>query len=153
MVRSLVGRLPTDDRLRQFAQNWKFDARMMSAAGLQVKAPDGDPMIAGYLLDPVARNVKLDDLARVRLGHEMLPYAAVAGELPHFGYVDLEKACAYAAEDADATLRLALHMEPEAGGRRGLGKLYDEVEAALEPRPEPNGGRGHRAEPRCADRA
>ena len=117
MVRSLVGRLLTDDRLRQFAQNWKFDARMMSAAGLQVKAPDGDPMIAGYLLDPVARNVKLDDLARVRLGHEMLPYAAVAGELPHFGYVDLEKACAYAAEDADATLRLALHMEPELRAR------------------------------------
>ena len=130
MVRSLVGRLLTDDRLRQFAQNWKFDARMMSAAGLQVKAPDGDPMIAGYLLDPVARNVKLDDLARVRLGHEMLPYAAVAGELPHFGYVDLEKACAYAAEDADATLRLALHMEPELRAK-GLSKLYDQVELPL----------------------
>ncbi len=130
MVRSLVGRLLTDERLKQYAQNWKFDARMMSAAGVPVKAPDGDPMIASYLLDPVARNLKLDDLARMRLGHEMLPYATVAGDVPHFGYVDLDKACSYAAEDADATLRLALHMEPEVRAH-GLGELYEQVELPL----------------------
>jgi len=130
MVRSLVGRLLTDERLKQYAQNWKFDARMMSAAGLQAKAPDGDPMIAGYLIDPIARNLKLDDLARQRLGHDMLPYNSVAADVPHFGYVDLDKACAYAAEDADATLRLALQMEPElrAGG---FARLYEQVELPL----------------------
>jgi DNA polymerase-1 len=130
MVRSLVGRLLTDERLKQYAQNWKFDARMMSAAGLQAKAPDGDPMIAGYLIDPVARNLKLDDLARQRLGHDMLPYNSVAADVPHFGYVDLDKACTYAAEDADATLRLALQMEPElrAGG---FARLYEQVELPL----------------------
>ena len=130
MVRSLVGRLLTDERLKQYAQNWKFDARMMSAAGLQAKAPDGDPMIASYLINPVARNLKLDDLARQRLGHEMMPYSSVAADLPHFGYVDLDKACAYAAEDADATLRLALQMEPELRAH-GLGQLYDQVELPL----------------------
>ena len=130
MVRSLVGRLLTDERLKQYAQNWKFDARMMSAAGLQAKAPDGDPMIAGYLIDPIARNLKLDDLARQRLGHDMLPYNSVAADVPHFGYVDLDKACTYAAEDADATLRLALQMEPElrAGG---FARLYEQVELPL----------------------
>ena len=42
----------------------------------------------------------------------------------------MDEACAYAAEDADATLRLALQMAPEIEGE-GLGLLYREVELPL----------------------
>jgi DNA polymerase-1 len=130
MVRSLVGRLLGDSDLQQYAQNWKFDARMMAAAGLNPLAPSGDPMIAAYLLDPVARNFGLDELARQRLGHDMIPYDAVAKGLAHFGHVDLQDACNYAAEDADATLRLALQMAPEIAAE-GLERLYRDVELPL----------------------
>jgi DNA polymerase-1 len=130
IVRSLVGRLLGDARLQQFAQNWKFDARMMASAGVRVNPPAGDPMIAAYLLDSVGRTVGLDDLARQRLGHTMIPYDAVASGKAHFGYVGLDDACSYAAEDADATLRLALQMAPQVDAA-GMGRLYREVELPL----------------------
>ena len=111
-VRALLSRLLSDDRLQRFAQNWKFDARVLGRYGFQVAGPTGDPMVAAYLLDPVRGSYKLDDLAQRLLQHHMIAYADIAEGLHHFGYVPLEKAVTYAAEDADATLRWPSDCEP-----------------------------------------
>ncbi len=131
-VRALLSRLLSDDRLQRFAQNWKFDARVLGRYGFQVAGPTGDPMVAAYLLDPVRGSYKLDDLAQRLLQHHMIAYADIAEGLHHFGYVPLEKAVTYAAEDADATLRLAIRLRAELESE-GMLALYDELELPLAP--------------------
>lgn len=131
-VRALVGRLLNDPRLDRFAQNWKFDARILAKYGFNLLPATGDPMIAAYLLDPVRGSYKLDDLAQRHLHHHMIAYKDVAEGLHHFGYVSLEKARAYAAEDADATLRLALKLRADLKEAKLLA-LYEEMELPLTP--------------------
>jgi DNA polymerase-1 len=129
-VKSLLGRLLNDERLARFAQNWTFDARVLMTHGWEILPPTGDPMLAAYLLDSVDRNYGLDALARKHLDHVMIPFADALGDLEHFGCVDLEAATRYAAEDADATLRLAIGLG-EALEAADLNRVYRTMELPL----------------------
>jgi DNA polymerase-1 len=122
-----------DPQLSKIGQNLKYDLLVLRRAGIEVKGPFFDTMIASYLAQPAAKSHGMDALASELLGHKTVSYAEVAGSGKKqigFEEVEVEKAVHYAAEDADITLRLAAALEPkldETGQRR----LFDEVEMPL----------------------
>ena len=72
-----------------------------------------DSMLAAFLADPSRRGFRLDDLARDLLQHTMIAFSEVTDRDAQFGRVPVEQATAYAAEDADVTLRVCDILEPE----------------------------------------
>ena len=122
-----------DPQLFKIGQNLKYDLLVLRRAGVEVRGPFFDTMIASYLAQPAAKSHGMDALASELLGHKTVSYAEVAGSGKKqigFEEVEVEKAVHYAAEDADITLRLAAALEPkldETGQRR----LFDEVEMPL----------------------
>jgi DNA polymerase-1 len=112
-------------------QNAKFDWLILARHGLSLPTPQGDPMLASYLLDPDSRH-GLDHLSQAWLGHQAIAFKDLS--LPknhHFGWVDLERALNYAAEDADLTWRLAARLREELEKSPALLELYDLVELPL----------------------
>ncbi len=108
-------------------QNLKFDMHVMENWGAPIKAAPWDTMIAAWLLDPERDSLKLESLGQSYLGFGGTPYADVAAKGTVFSEAPLEKAGAYAAEDADLCLRLKALLEPELE-RQGLLKLFLELE-------------------------
>jgi DNA polymerase I len=77
----------------------------------------------------------MDELAELHLGHMPIAYDEVTGtgrnRLP-FSQVPIERATAYAAEDADVTLRLWQVLRPQLRTNKSL-VLYEQVERRLIP--------------------
>ena len=75
----------------------------------------------------------MDELSVLHLGHKPIPYDEVTGtgrgRLP-FAEVPLDRATAYAAEDADVTLRLHALLRPRLR-QEGALALYEEVERRM----------------------
>ncbi len=72
-----------------------------------------DTMLMSACLDGGRWNHGMDDLVARHLGHQMIAFKDVAGSgksMVTFDKVPLEQAVAYAAEDADATWRLAAYF-------------------------------------------
>ncbi|MCB9777958.1 MAG: DNA polymerase I [Alphaproteobacteria bacterium] len=92
--------LLADPTLRKTGQNLKYDLQVLRSLGHDLAGIDGDTMLVDYLLD-VDRKHNLDDLAMRHLGHEMLHFKDVAGDVDmDFSRVSVADATAYAAEDA-----------------------------------------------------
>ncbi|WP_114392145.1 DNA polymerase I [Oleisolibacter albus] len=92
----------------KIGHNIKFDAQMFAKAGIRV-APIDDTMLMSYVLAGGKHGHGMDELALLHLGHSCISYDAVTGTGKAritFDRVPLDKATAYAAEDADITLRL-----------------------------------------------
>ena len=72
-------------------------------------APLDDTMVMSYALDGVGHRHGMDELSERYLGHTTIKYSDVTGSGKNkisFASVPVDKATAYAAEDADVTLRL-----------------------------------------------
>jgi len=109
--------------------NLKFDINVFRTAGLALRPPAFDSMIASYLVDATRSGHGLDALARGLLGHECTPIAAVIGsgrDERRFDQAPLSIAGPYAAEDADISLRLHDLLAPR------LAEMGDEVVALME---------------------
>jgi DNA polymerase I len=107
--------------------NAKYDWQVMRNFGAPMACALRDTMIAAWLLDAEAQSLALGALAERRLGNAGIAYEEVVPKGASFAMVPADKATAYAAEDADFTLRLHLLMEPELDDA-GLTKLYRELE-------------------------
>ncbi len=112
--------------------NVKFDWHIARRLGAPMKCALRDTMIAAWLLDADAPSLTLGALAERRLGRAGTAYDEVVPKGATFAMVPLDKAAAYAAEDADFTLRLHLAMEAELEAA-GLGSLYRDVEMPVVP--------------------
>ena len=91
-----------------------------------------DTMIIHYLLDPESRH-GMDHLARTLLNYSPVPIEELIGKGVRqitMDRVPIEKAAAYAAEDADVTLRLQLRLWPQLQ-QAGLEELYRTIEEPL----------------------
>lgn len=94
-------------------QNIKYDMRIMLNYGIEVASYD-DTMVMSYCCDGTQHGHGLDELAQTYFAHDMLKFKDLMEEIKketgqkdvNFSDVDLKKATAYAAEDADYTLRL-----------------------------------------------
>ncbi|MDO1580596.1 DNA polymerase I [Rhizobium oryzicola] len=123
-----------DPSVLKVAQNLKYDYLVMKRHGVTMQSFD-DTMLISYVLEAGAGNHGMDALSERWLGHTPIPYKDVAGSGKSqvtFDLVDIEKATAYAAEDADVTLRLWLVLKPRLAAE-GLTRVYERLERPLVP--------------------
>jgi len=113
-------------------QNAKYDLAVMARRGIRV-APYDDTMLISYVLEGGLHGHGMDELARLHLGHDPVPFKSVAGtgkSQKSFRHVALKPATQYAAEDADVTLRLWRLLKPRLA-REGLSTVYETLERPL----------------------
>ena len=115
-------------------QNLKFDRNILAGYGIELKAAAHDTMLQSYVLDSVATRHDMGSLARQYLDQSVTSYEEVAGKgakQVSFSQVAVEQAAAYAAEDADVTLRLHRKLWPQLAAEPGLRELYARIEIPL----------------------
>ena len=130
---SLKGLLE-DSSVLKVAQNLKYDYLLMKRYGIVTQGFD-DTMLMSYVLDAGATTHGMDTLSERWLGHTPIAFKDVAGSgksLVTFDRVDIDKATAYAAEDADVTLRLWMVLKPRLAAQR-LTSVYERLERPLVP--------------------
>ncbi|BCM81965.1 DNA polymerase I [Methylobacterium indicum] len=118
----------------KIGQNVKYDWLVLARHGIEVR-PFDDTMLISYVLDAGKGSHGMDELARRHLGHQPITFADVAGtgrQKITFDRVALDKATAYAAEDADVTLRLWRLMKPRLAAERRA-TVYETLERPLVP--------------------
>ncbi|MGV2106243.1 DNA polymerase I [Agrobacterium vitis] len=123
-----------DASVLKVAQNLKYDYLVMKRHGIVIRGFD-DTMLLSYVLEAGIGAHGMDSLSERWLGHTPIPYKEVAGSgksLVTFDLVDIDKATAYAAEDADVTLRLWLVLKPRLAAV-GLTRVYERLERPLVP--------------------
>ncbi|HEM62499.1 MAG TPA: DNA polymerase I, partial [Chloroflexi bacterium] len=122
-----------DPQIPKAAHNAKYDLTVLKRHGLEVRGLDFDTMIAAYLVEPSRRGFGLKDLAWSKLGLEMAPITDLIGrgrDQVTMAQVAIGDAAAYAAADADATLRLVDVLEGELRSREQW-DLFRDVEMPL----------------------
>jgi DNA polymerase-1 len=124
-----------DASILKIAQNLKYDYLLMKRYGIETKAFD-DTMLLSYVLDGGSNATHgMDSLSERWLGHKPIAYKDVAGSGKSnvtFDLVDIDRATAYAAEDADVTLRLWLVLKPRLAAEK-LSTVYERLERPLVP--------------------
>jgi DNA polymerase-1 len=121
-----------DPAVLKVAQNAKYDMAVLARHGIQV-APIEDTMLISYVLEAGLHGHGMDELSELWLGHKPIPFKQVCGAGKgqiSFKHVALPEATAYAAEDADVTLRLYNVLKPRLA-REGLSTVYETLERPL----------------------
>ena len=116
-------------------QNAKYDLMVFRQAGLALPEPVDDTMLVSFAMEAGAHGHGMDELSVLHLGHTPISYDSVTGTGKGrltFAQVPLDKATAYAAEDADVTLRLWQVLKPRLRANKALA-LYEQVERRLVP--------------------
>ena len=123
-----------DPGVLKVGQNLKYDWVVLARYGIEV-APFDDTMLISYVLDAGKGGHGMDELARRHLGHQPITFSDVAGtgrNKVSFDRVAIDKATAYAAEDADVTLRLWRMMKPRLVAEHRVA-VYETLERPLVP--------------------
>jgi DNA polymerase I len=121
-----------DPAVLKVAQNAKYDIAVLARHGIQV-APIDDTMLISYVLEAGEHGHGMDELSELHLGHKPIPFKQVCGTGKgqiSFKHVALPEATAYAAEDADVTLRLWEILKPRLA-RAGLATVYETLERPM----------------------
>ena len=121
-----------DASVLKVLQNAKFDLQVLGRRGVSV-APVDDTMLISYALGAGAHNHGMDELAQRFLGHTPISIKELLGTGKNqitFDRVPVDEATRYAAEDADVTLRLWLHLKPRLAAE-GVTGVYESTERAL----------------------
>ncbi|HEY2532357.1 MAG TPA: DNA polymerase I [Xanthobacteraceae bacterium] len=116
----------------KIGQNLKFDWQIFALRGVEV-APYDDTMLMSYVVDAGRSDHGLDPLARRYFDHETIDFnevTKVGKSKLSFDNVDIAKATQYAAEDADATLRLWQVLKPRLAAEQVL-NVYETLERPL----------------------
>jgi len=98
-----------DETLAKIGQNIKYDDVVLRNHGITLRGLAFDTMLASYLLDAQLRGAhNLDALCSRYLNHRCISYKEVTEAIKskNFAEVPLDKALAYAGEDADMVLQL-----------------------------------------------
>ena len=125
-----------DPKRAKIAQNGKYDCNVLMRYGIAVAGFHYDTMLESYVLNSTASQHNMDALAKKYLGVDTIHYADVAGKGAKqisFSQVGLDEACAYAAEDADITLRLHHTLWPQLQAEPTLARVFSEIEMPLAP--------------------
>ncbi|MFD1329726.1 DNA polymerase I [Mycoplana ramosa] len=123
-----------DPSILKVAQNLKFDYLVLKRHGISVRSFD-DTMLMSYALDAGAGAHGMDSLAERWLGHKPIALKDVTGSgkgAQSFDLVDIDRASAYAAENADVALRLWHVLKPRLAAE-GLMTVYERLERPLVP--------------------
>lgn len=123
-----------DDKIGKVGHNIKYDYQIYKRAGIHVKNIAFDTMVAGFILNPIARTQGLGDLAYAELGIEMIPIEELIGtkgkDQKSFDQTDIAVATQYACEDADIAWRLYEELAPQLK-KEGFEELAQKTEWPL----------------------
>ncbi|MGD9918342.1 MAG: DNA polymerase I [Paenirhodobacter sp.] len=103
-----------DEAILKIGQNMKYDWKIFARNGIRI-APLEDTMLMSYAMFSGLHGHGMDALSEEYLGHRPIPIKELIGSgkaQVTFDKVDVDKAVAYAAEDADITLRLWRRFRP-----------------------------------------
>ena len=124
-----------DPAVLKVLQNAKYDLMVLDRAGLPGITPVDDTMLISYSQEAGRHGHGMDELSLLHLGHQPVSYDSVTGtgraRIP-FAQVPLDRATAYAAEDADVTLRLWHRLRPDLRTTGSLA-IYEQMERRLVP--------------------
>jgi DNA polymerase I len=123
-----------DPGILKIGHNIKYDMQVLGRHGIAV-APIDDTMLLSYVLDAGLHGHGLKELGEVHLGHTSITYDDVTGkgrERISFAEVALDRACDYAAEDADVTLALHAVLKKRLIAERMV-TVYETLERPLVP--------------------
>ncbi|MBW2276439.1 MAG: DNA polymerase I [Deltaproteobacteria bacterium] len=133
-VIEIVGPLLEDPAIGVVAQNAKYEDTIFRRHGIRIENLAFDPMLASYLLRADLRSHNLDTLAREILTRRTTSYNEVTeksrGHQLMFAEVPVDRATAYAGEDAEIALALADALEPRIE-QAGMTSLLADVELPL----------------------
>ncbi len=121
-----------DPGVLKVAQNAKYDLAVLSRYGVAV-SPIEDTMLISYVLEAGLHGHGMDELSELWLGHKPISFKDVAGTgnaQKSFKHIELKAATAYAAEDADVTLRIYNVLRPRLP-REHLLTVYETLERPL----------------------
>ncbi|HUY68487.1 MAG TPA: 5'-3' exonuclease H3TH domain-containing protein, partial [Alphaproteobacteria bacterium] len=130
----LLRDLLRDPATLKIAHNLKYDAQVLGQHDLLVE-PYDDTMLLSYALAAGQHGHGLDELAELHFKHKMIAYGDVTGSGKSkitFDRVPLDKACDYAAEDADYALRLWHLLKPQIA-QQHVTRVYERIERPLVP--------------------
>jgi len=128
----LLKEMLADHSILKIGHNIKYDMLVLRKYGINIEAID-DTMLLSYIADAGKHNHNMDDLAQQHLSLKTISYDEVTGTGKariSFAEVALEKACEYAAEDADITMRLWQKLKPQIIAEKNL-TLYEKIERPL----------------------
>jgi DNA polymerase-1 len=114
----------------------KDDTHALANYGIALEGRRFDSMLESYVLNSVATRHDMDATAVKYLGIRPLQYEDIAGKGAKqltFNQVDVDRAAAYSAEDADVTLRLHLALWPQIEAQPALKAVYETIEQPLMP--------------------
>ncbi|MDR3500822.1 MAG: DNA polymerase I [Parvibaculum sp.] len=123
-----------DESVLKVGQNLKYDMTVFAQHGLTLASID-DTMLMSYALDAGLHGHGMDELSELHLGHKPIAFSEVAGSgkaQVTFDQVPIDKAVAYAAEDADVTLRLWHYLRPRLVAEHRM-TVYETLERPLVP--------------------
>jgi len=121
------------EEIEKIGQNLKYDIKVLAKYKIDLKGPMFDTMIAHYLINPDMRH-NMDVLAETYLNYSPQSITELIGKKGKnqgsMRDVPLELITEYAVEDADITLQLKQHFEPELKQAK-IEKLFQEIEIPL----------------------
>jgi DNA polymerase-1 len=118
----------------KIGQNLKYDLQVLRRYGTDIR-PIDDTMLLSYAIESGENGHGMDEMSVKHLGHKPISFKEVAGSgksLISFAQVPLDRATAYAAEDADVTLRLWKLLKPRLLKKRKV-TVYEMLERPLIP--------------------
>ena len=118
----------------KIGQNLKYDLQVLRRYGTDIR-PIDDTMLLSYAMESGENGHGMDEMSEKHLGHKPISFKEVAGSGKSaitFAQVPLERATAYAAEDADVTLRLWKLLKSRLVKKRKV-TVYETLERPLIP--------------------
>lgn len=112
---ALLKPLLEDLSVLKIGQNIKYDKQVLARYGIEIMPVD-DTMLISYALAGGLHGHGMDELAALHLGRQTVKFKDVVGTGKSqitFDRVPLDKACHYAAEDAEITLALHQTLKPD----------------------------------------
>jgi DNA polymerase-1 len=131
---ALLKPLLEDETVLKIGQNIKYDMQVLARHGVAIR-PFDDTMLLSYVTEGGLHGHGMDELSEMHLGHKTITFSDVTGTCKAqitFDRVALDKALAYAAEDADVTYRLHEVLKPRLAADR-LVTVYETLERPLVP--------------------
>ena len=108
LVLSALTPIFENERIKKIGQNIKFDMLVLASHGVNVSGVAFDTMVASYLLRPDGAH-NMDDMAAEHLNYKTITYDELTGtgnSRKALRDIEIDRVAAYAAEDADVTIRL-----------------------------------------------
>ena len=123
-----------DPAIGKIGQHGKYDLHVLRRAGVDVQGYADDTLLESFVWHSAGQRHDMDSLAQRFLGYITIKYEEVCGKGAKqigFADVDLERATAYAAEDADITLRLHRVLSARLATEPALQTVYRDIEMPL----------------------